>query len=114
MPTALDFGDIDQAFYQSPENRSNNLGAKGLGETDIDTHLSGFRECDSPGTGIRFLSIPITRDQDYSRTSVACRARSGPWSHEKFEHVGRAILIRSHQPPGISGQSLAIAGGRTC
>ncbi len=75
VPTALDFGDIDQAFINQPDNRSNNLGAKGLGEPAMIPTSPAIANAIARATGIRFLSIPITRDKIIEGLQLPAGAR---------------------------------------
>lgn len=63
LPTALDFNDISCAFIDKPDNLANTLGAKGLGEPALIPTAPAIANAIARATGIRFLSLPITRDK---------------------------------------------------
>jgi xanthine dehydrogenase YagR molybdenum-binding subunit len=63
IPTALDFGDIDCAFINEPDNGANILGAKGLGEPGLIPTAPAIANAIAHALNIRFLSLPITRDK---------------------------------------------------
>ena len=63
LPTALDFKNIGYDFIDEPDIASNNIGAKGLGEQALIPTAPAIANAIANATGIRFLSLPITRDK---------------------------------------------------
>jgi CO/xanthine dehydrogenase Mo-binding subunit len=63
VPTILDNGGLDHIFIDSPDNRANNLGAKGLGEPAMIPTAPAIANALANAIGVRFLSLPITRDK---------------------------------------------------
>jgi xanthine dehydrogenase YagR molybdenum-binding subunit len=63
LPTALDFNDIGFDFINKPDNQSNSLGAKGLGEPALIPTAPAIANALKGAAGIRFTSLPITRDK---------------------------------------------------
>jgi CO/xanthine dehydrogenase Mo-binding subunit len=63
VPTALDFMEIDHDFINIPDSDSNNIGAKGLGEQALIPTAPAIANAIANAIGIRFLSLPITRDK---------------------------------------------------
>jgi CO/xanthine dehydrogenase Mo-binding subunit len=63
VPTALDFNEIGFDFIDEPDLIANNLGAKGLGEPALIPTAPAIANAITNATGIRFLSLPITRDK---------------------------------------------------
>jgi CO/xanthine dehydrogenase Mo-binding subunit len=63
LPTALDFNEIGYAFIDQPDNRANNLGAKGLGEPALIPTAPAIANAIKMATGLRFTELPITRDK---------------------------------------------------
>ena len=63
LPCALDVTDIDCDFIDDPDIIANNLGVKGLGEPPIIPTAPAIANAITQAIGIRFLSLPITRDK---------------------------------------------------
>ena len=63
LPTALDFTDIGYDFIDEPDESANNLGMKGLGEPAMIPTAPAIANAIAHATGIRFLSLPITREK---------------------------------------------------
>lgn len=63
VPSALDFNKIGYAFIDEPDNLANNLGAKGLGEPALIPSAPAIANAIARATGLRFLSLPITRQK---------------------------------------------------
>lgn len=63
LPTALDFVDIGYGFIDEPDISANNLGVKGLGEPALIPTAPAIANAIAQATGIRFLSLPITRNK---------------------------------------------------
>jgi xanthine dehydrogenase YagR molybdenum-binding subunit len=63
VPTALDVPAIDHAFVGPPDERANNLGAKGLGEPSLIPTAPAIANAIARAIGVRFRSLPITRDK---------------------------------------------------
>jgi CO/xanthine dehydrogenase Mo-binding subunit len=63
VPTALDISEIDHAFVDLPDQRANNLGAKGIGEPALIPTAPAIANAIARAIGVRFLSLPITRDR---------------------------------------------------
>jgi xanthine dehydrogenase YagR molybdenum-binding subunit len=61
LPTALDFTDISYDFIDEPDISANNLAMKGLGEPAMIPTAPAIANAIAHATGIRFLSLPITR-----------------------------------------------------
>jgi xanthine dehydrogenase YagR molybdenum-binding subunit len=63
LPSALDVTDIDCDFIDDPDIIANNLGVKGVGEPPIIPTAPAIANAITQAIGIRFLSLPITRDK---------------------------------------------------
>ena len=59
----MDVPEIGYAFIDKPDDLANNLGAKGLGEPAMIPTAPAIANAIPRATGIRFLSIPITREK---------------------------------------------------
>jgi CO/xanthine dehydrogenase Mo-binding subunit len=74
VPTALDSPYIGYDFIDEPDTAANNLGVKGLGEPALIPTAPAIANAITQATGIRFLSLPITRDKILD----ALQKRAGP------------------------------------
>ena len=63
VPTALDYGEIGHVFIDRPDDAANNLGAKGLGEPALIPTAPAVANALSRALGVRFLSLPLTREK---------------------------------------------------
>ena len=63
LPTASDFGEIRHAFIDKPDEKANTLGVKGLGEPALIPTAPAIANAVAHATGIRFLSLPISREK---------------------------------------------------
>jgi xanthine dehydrogenase YagR molybdenum-binding subunit len=63
VPTLPDVGHIDSYFVDEPDVNANQLGAKGLGEPALIPTAPAIANAVARAIGIRFLSLPITRDK---------------------------------------------------
>jgi xanthine dehydrogenase YagR molybdenum-binding subunit len=63
VPTILDPGEIEYAFIDKPDPIANSIGAKGLGEPALIPTAPAIANAIRRGIGVRFLSIPITREK---------------------------------------------------
>ncbi len=63
LPTALEFKHIGFDFVNKPDNQSNSLGAKGLGEPALIPTAPAIANALKRAIGVRFTSLPITRDK---------------------------------------------------
>jgi xanthine dehydrogenase YagR molybdenum-binding subunit len=59
--TSMDVPDIGHAFIDKPDDLANNLSAKGLGEPAMIATAPAIANAIARATGVRFLSLPITR-----------------------------------------------------
>ncbi len=63
VPTALDAPAIEHAFVGQPDERANNLGAKGIGEPPLIPTAPAIANAIARAIGVRLLSLPITRER---------------------------------------------------
>lgn len=61
VPASLDVPEIGHSFVGGPDERANNLGAKGIGEPSLIPTAPAIANAIARATGVRFREIPITR-----------------------------------------------------
>jgi len=63
LPTSRDFGEIEHLFVDLPDEKANNLGAKGLGEPAMVPTAPAIVNAVARATGVRFYELPLRRDK---------------------------------------------------
>ena len=61
--TSMDVPEIGPSFIDAPDDQANSLGAKGLGEPAMIPTAPAIANAVARAIGVRFMSLPITRDK---------------------------------------------------
>jgi CO/xanthine dehydrogenase Mo-binding subunit len=74
----MDVPAIGASFIDAPDDQANSLGAKGLGEPAMIPTAPAIANAVARAIGIRFMSLPITRDKVLDALSKKTAAGGGP------------------------------------